>query len=102
MKGRTPTTDEKRHMDRVASLGCIVCRLHYGIETPAGIHHTDGRTKPGCHYKVLPLCGRHHQESSPTGDWATRHAPGRNAGKHCFEAAYGTEDYLLQKVDELL
>ena len=26
MKGRNPTADEKRHMDRVSQIGCIVCK----------------------------------------------------------------------------
>jgi hypothetical protein len=33
------TKDEKKHLDSVAQLGCVVCaRLGYG-ETPAEIHH---------------------------------------------------------------
>ena len=26
MKGRNPTAKEKRHMDKVSQIGCIVCR----------------------------------------------------------------------------
>lgn len=102
MKGRNPTAEEKRHMSAVAALGCIVCKIHNDIYTPCGIHHTDGKTKPGAHFKVLGLCDGHHQISSPTGEWATRHGPGRNAGKSNFEEAYGTEEWLMAQTEELL
>lgn len=102
MKGRQPNAEERRYMSQVANLGCIVCRLHYGVESEAAIHHCSGKTKKGAHYDILPLCARHHQVSSPTGQWATRHSPGRNAGRVAFEEAYGTEEYLKEKVAELL
>lgn len=94
MKGRSPTADEKRHMSKVADLGCIVCRLFLGEQSPAAIHHTGGKTKQGAHFKVLPLCGPHHQ----TGGYGVA----LHAGKKEFERKYGTEQDLLQKVDELL
>ncbi len=102
MKGRTPSAAEKRHMAEVAELGCIVCRNTFGIYSEAAIHHIDGKTKPGAHSRVLPLCARHHQVSSDSGEYTTRHAPGRNAGKAMFEAAYGSEDDLLAQVNDLL
>jgi hypothetical protein len=89
-------------MDKVADLGCIVCRLHYGVHSPATIHHCGGKTKPNAHFRVLPLCGAHHQVACPVGSWATRHGPGRNAGKVQFEAAYGTEKKLMVKVSQLI
>ena len=61
------------------------------------IHHVDGRTKPGAHMRVLPLCAGHHQDG--TG------APGLIAvhpWKARFEARYGTQESLLQEVEELL
>ncbi len=70
--------------------------------SPGTVHHCDGKTKPGAHSLVLCLCGRHHQIASPTGEWATRHSPGRRAGKSVFEAAYGSEDALMRKTKERL
>lgn len=102
MKGRKPTADEQRHLDRVGKMPCIVCELFYDVETPATIHHCDGKTKPEAHFKVLPLCGPHHQIASPTGEWATRHAPGRRAGKAAFEDAYGSEESLIKTTREKL
>lgn len=97
MKGRTPTAEEKRHWSRVAALGCIACRKD-GLHNPlVSIHHVDGRTKPGAHMLVLPLCAGHHQDG--TG------APGLIAvhpWKARFEQKYGTQESLLQEVEELL
>ena len=97
MKGRTPTAAERRHMDKVAALGCIACRKDGLHNTVVSIHHVDGRTKPGAHMRVLPLCAGHHQDG--TG------APGLTAvhpWKKRFEQKYGTQEALLQEVQELL
>ena len=45
IKGRNPNAKEKRHMDAVSQIGCIVCLnkgfLNYAVE----IHHVYGKTK---------------------------------------------------------
>lgn len=102
MKGRAPNKAERDHMARVQDLGCICCRSMGHMDSPAELHHTIGKTKPDAHFKVLPLCSRHHRCACPNGDYATRHAPGRRAGKFEFERAYGTEQQLLELIEELL
>lgn len=97
MKGRTPTKDEKAFMDRMVQLGCIVC-YKLGYEAPATIHHMEGKTRPGAHYKVLPLCGNHHQIPANNGMWVSRHGDGKKA----FEKEYGTELELYELCLELL
>lgn len=99
MKGRSPTADEKRFMDRICSLGCIVCREHLGVHSEASPHHMEGRVKPGAHYKVLPLCGLHHQvpDTEKPPRWHARHPD-----KADFERAYGTEMSLYHRCLELL
>jgi hypothetical protein len=57
---KPPTAQERRHMDRVAALGCLVCG------SPATLHHVTARADaPGrltrSHKRVVPLCPRHHQ-----------------------------------------
>lgn len=94
MKGRTPTAAEKRWMTQVAELNCIVCRNGGLGSTPAAIHHIDGRTKEGAHFKILPLCGIHHQ----TGGYGVALHQGRVA----WENRYGTQKQLLKQVQELL
>lgn len=93
---RTPTAAEKRYWDRLVSVvGCIACRLD-GIKTNhCSIHHIDGRTKPGCHKKVLPLCDKHHQ----TGD---KDAPSIHPWKARFEDKYGKQMDLKTMCDEIL
>lgn len=94
MRGRTPTADERRHMAAVAELGCCVCRRELGVHSPAAIHHTDGKTKPGAHYRVLPICSVHHQ----TGGYGVA----IHAGRVEWERRHGTQAELLAYTDTLL
>jgi hypothetical protein len=67
MKSRIkkPTVAESEYMGRVAELGCGVCRRLKLGETPAIVHHQ--RTGQGkmraSHYRTVPLCPSHHQDS---------------------------------------
>lgn len=58
------TKAEKRYMNRVAELGCVVCRmLGYG-STPAQLHHVregQGMAQRAQNWLVVPLCPEHHQ-----------------------------------------
>ena len=83
---------EKQHYDKIARLGCSLCRhLGYG-ETPCEIHHIR-RTMPRKSAPVIGLCREHHR-----GDTGV-HGLGRKA----FEKKYGlTEKDLLEKTQELL
>jgi hypothetical protein len=89
LPGRKPTEDEARYLDDVSQLGCIICLLFLNIkDSPAEIHHVDGKTKEGCHYKVLPLCDKHHRNK---GQGYTSRADGKKA----FEQAYMPEEDLI-------
>ena len=61
------TKSEKRYMNRVAELGCVVCRmLGYG-PTPAQLHHVregQGMAQRAQNWLVVPLCPEHHQGKS--------------------------------------
>jgi len=91
MKGRPPTADEARFMDAIASLGCIACLKDGRREPVVSIHHIDGRTKPGAHFLVLPLCGPHHQQDDT--DLLGRISV--HGMKATFQARYGTQMELL-------
>lgn len=88
---------EQLHVDRVAHLGCVVCRnLHRGY-TPACIHHCRdgmgmGQRNDGWH--TLPLCRPHHQFA---GRGVSIHD-----GQATWEQLYGTEAALLAQVYQLL
>lgn len=57
----------KRHMSKVAALGCILCRrLGYG-NTPAQLHHVregQGMSQRAADTLVIPLCPEHHTGGS--------------------------------------
>lgn len=62
---QTKTAEDRRHMDAVAQLGCIVCRRVMGIFNPlVELHHPRKGTGMGqraAHQDVLPLCVEHHR-----------------------------------------
>ena len=50
----------KRHMGRVAALGCIVCRRMFGEPSAAQVHHIrEGRIARN-DFLTLPLCEPRH------------------------------------------
>jgi hypothetical protein len=79
----------------MAALGCIACRKDGVQNQYVSIHHIDGRSKPGAHSRVLPLCYWHHQ----SGD---QEAPSVHPWKARFEAKYGKQADLLAEVIEAL
>lgn len=51
------TIAEKRHMGRVADLGCIICN------SQAQVHHIregQGMSQKASNWLVIPLCPEHH------------------------------------------
>lgn len=54
---------ERHHVDRVAQVGCVVCRrLGYGW-VPAQIHHVAEGSGVRSWFSVAPLCSPHHDEA---------------------------------------
>ncbi|AOY88633.1 recombinase [Marinobacter salinus] len=97
MKGKTPNKSEKEFHKRLADLGCIACYLDNRRNTEVSIHHIDGRTKPGAHMKVLPLCAGHHQDGTGIPGLVAVHP-----WKARFEKLYGRQMEILQLCHELL
>ena len=92
---RTVSTEEKSLWDRMAKqVGCIACWLDGRFNDYCSIHPADGRTKPGCHKKVFPLCAPHHQKDDT--DPLARIAI--HGDKARFEAKYGTQEELIALV----
>lgn len=57
---KAPTSQEKRHIERVANLPCLVC----GAQST--VHHVTARSDrrgriTRSHQLTTPLCPRHHQ-----------------------------------------
>ena len=92
------TKAEKQHLERVANLGCIVCRnLGIDPEVPASIHHKllgMGMGQRASHYDVMPLCYLHHQGGG--------HGIAIHAGMKTWIKKYGTEEKLIEQTKELL
>lgn len=97
---RAVTVLEKVYWSALASqVGCIACRVA-GLPfcDHVSIHHIDGRTKPGCHQLVLPLCAGHHQQG--TGNDPTLVAV--HPDKARFERIHGTQMALKALCDNIL
>lgn len=97
---KQPTKAERQHMNRVAALGCWVCRCQGNEGTPAALHHIKaGITGVGLkasHWRILPLCGIHHQYGDGTethgGQWGYHISP------ETFESLYGDQEDILRDV----
>ena len=91
------TKEERKHYDKLAQLGCIVCRnLGYGYSAPH-IHHIRkgmGMAQRNSYDNCLPLCPSHHNG----GTWGVA----LHSGIKEFEKRYGTELELLEQVRKLL
>ena len=76
------------HMDRVAALGCLLCRRLGYHGTPAEVHHLRTGTGAGRRAgdtETIPLCPEHHRGNTGL------HGMGRKA----FERAYGVTELEL-------
>ena len=84
------TASDLRHFNAVASLGCIIC------QKPAEIHHINsgGMGMKSGNREVIPLCHEHHRTGG--------HGVAVHAGKRTWEANFGTERELLERVRDIL
>lgn len=98
MKGRPPTAEEARFMDAIAQLGCIACKKDGWHNPDVSVHHIDGRTKPGAHLLVLPLCAGHHQHGAGANPTLIAVHP----YKARFEERYGAQRELLAECVAML
>ena len=90
------TIAERKHMSRVADLGCSVCRRMGYPGTPSELHHPRsgvGMAKRASHFDVIPLCPEHHRGKTGVHGLGTKGFP-----KH-----WGfTEQDLLEDTKALL
>lgn len=59
-RGKGPNAQERRHFDRVAQLGCLVCGGAATIHHVTGYADRMGRLSRS-HKRIVPLCPTHHQ-----------------------------------------
>lgn len=86
------TKAEKERMSKVADLGCIVCKVYHGCESPALIHHLVGSKfrstgKKASNQHIIPLCHHHHVGGSMEN-------PSIHAFPKAFNMMYGSQEYL--------
>ena len=88
--------EERKYLNRVAELGCLVCSRMGYPGTPAEIHHKRAGTGAGrrsSHLDAMPLCPEHHRGKTGLHGLGTKGFP-----KH-----WGyDEDDLLREVRERL
>jgi Recombination enhancement, RecA-dependent nuclease len=85
---KAPTAAEKRYLDHIRSMGCLVC------DAPAEAHHVRGYAdKAGSisksHMLVVPLCPTHHRYISPNGTRVSVH----DLGHQGFYQEWGIDLY---------
>lgn len=89
------TKDEKKHLDLLSQLGCVVCsRLGYGA-TPAEIHHPrkgTGLALRASHYDAIPLCVEHHRGATGV----------HGLGTKGFAKRYGFDESDLLETTKIL
>lgn len=89
--GAPPTAEERRHIESVASMPCLVCKMR-----PVQVHHVTATIHGGrisrSHKRITPLCFKHHKiEGGPYSVEALSHSG--------FYRAWGID--LLQVADAL-
>lgn len=86
---RPANAKERRHMQKVAELGCIICG------DQAQIHHAKTHMGGGRdHLQVIPLCVLHHTGGG--------YGVALHAGKKVWSDNFGTEEDLLLEVAKKL
>ncbi len=90
---RTPTKPEARWMAQIVVHGCIACHADgVGYVFPEVHHILRGSVRMG-HLHTLPLCSGHHRKGAGRAGLIARHPD-----KAAFEARYGTEASLLERL----
>jgi hypothetical protein len=87
---------DKERYEKLAELGCIVCKLFEDEWSPIDVHHINGRTGNG-NQETLGLCFYHHREGSNCESHVSRH-PWLTE----FEQRYKTEAELLEITNDLI
>jgi hypothetical protein len=94
---KSRTAAEKRHLSKVAELGCIACYNMGYFDSPAEIHHIrtgQGMSQRASDYDSIGLCPSHHRTGG--------HGVAIHAGQETWEEIHGTELELLEQVRGML
>ena len=88
------TKDEKKSLNQISRIGCILCATYFGVEgTPAELHHCRRHGAKRATSDVLPLCPEHHRGNTGV----------HGLGIKGFERKYQTSyEELLEQVSKRL
>ena len=88
------TKDEKKRLNKIAELGCILCSEVLGFTgTPSELHHVRRYGAKRITSPILPLCPEHHRGNSGV----------HGLGVKGFEKKWGVScEELLERVDQRL
>jgi hypothetical protein len=94
---RYKTKEDKEHMNKVANLGCLICRKEGRMFVPAELHHIRDITMFGLgqrakHAQVLPLCPKHHRIGKESFHYNSKG----------FSKKWGSQKKLLKETLDLL
>ena len=88
----TKNIKNKKHLERLVDLGCIICKKLGFPDSPAEIHHIRykdlGISRRSKARECLPLCPRHHRN----GPESYHYSPKR------FNEKWGSQKDLLREV----
>lgn len=79
------TATAKRHLARIHTLRCVVCKHCYGQNRPAQEAHHIGDSSDRSDWLVIPLCVEHHRGSTGF----------HGAGERAFNRMYKTNELKL-------
>lgn len=89
------TKAERRHIEAVVGLGCILCRVKGNFTPYPSIHHIRRHGGKRDNAPVIGLCSHHHQTGG-IGEAV-------HAGRESWEQKQGVSEWiLLEKTLELL
>ena len=89
------TKDEKKRLNKIAELGCILCSEVLGFEgTPSELHHVRRYGAKRITSPILPLCPEHHRNGNDS-----LHRLGIRAFENKWKVSC---ERLLERVDERL
>ena len=94
---RSKTKKEREHMDKVARLGCLICRKEGNPYSPAELHHIRDVTLVGLgqrakNEEVIPLCVAHNMIGKES----------FNNNSRAFSKKWGSQRELLKETLDLL
>ena len=94
---RSKTKAERIHMDKVANLGCLICRKEGNLYSPAELHHIRDVTLTGLgqrakHTETIPSCVAHHRIGKES----------FHDNSRAFSKKWGSQRELLKETLDLL